>query len=77
MINYITKYTINTQTDINYRDNEGKIETNYKNENKIDYKDFKNVNLKNIDLKIICNNILLSFFCLAKNSIPENIANMV
>lgn len=50
----MTKYTIDTEIDVNYRDNKGKIETNYRNENETDYGDFEDINLE-----ITRNNILL------------------
>lgn len=55
-----------------YGDNVDKTKINYKNENKTDYKDFEDV-----DLKIICNNILLSFFHLTQNLVRENIASII
>lgn len=72
----MTKYTINTKTDVNYRDNEDEMKTNYEDENKIDYRDPENV-----DLKIICNNTLLPppwpYPYLAKNLVPKDIVSIV
>lgn len=62
---------------INYRDNKDEIETNYRGENKINYRDFDDVDFKNIDLKITYNNILLSFLYLAKNPVTKDIASMI
>ena len=87
----MTKHTIDTETSVDHGDNEGKTETNYKNENKTDYGDFENVDFEDVDFKyvdyedvdleITCNNTSLPpsqpFPCLAKNSILEDIANIV
>lgn len=85
MIDYIINHIKNTKISIkstDYKENEDKIKSNYRNENEIDFRnfeviDFKDVDLDNINLKIIFNNIFLSFFCLVKNLDLKNIANIV
>lgn len=56
----------------NYKDNESKTKIHYGNMIKINYRNFKD-----IDLEITRNNILLPSFCLAENPILENIASMI
>lgn len=45
---------MDTKTAIDYRDDKGKMEINYKDKNETDYKD-----LEDINLEITCNNTLL------------------
>lgn len=47
------------KTYIDYGNNEGEIDTNYEDENKTDYRDLVNIDIKDIDLEITQNNILL------------------
>lgn len=64
------KHKIDSETSIDYGDNNDKKEISYRDENKIDYGNHEDVNLKNvnledidlmdIDLQITYNNILLS-----------------
>lgn len=69
------KYTLDVEPSVEnivYRNNTSKTETNYGNENKINYGDFEN-----IDLKIICNNILLSLFYSIENLVLEDITSII
>lgn len=50
----MTKYTINTKSNLNNRHHEDKIETNYMDKNETDYRDYKDV-----DLEITRNNTKL------------------
>ena len=72
----MTKHTVDTEKVVDYRGNKGKTETNYGDENETDYRDFED-----IDLKITRNDTLLPpprpFPYLAKNSILEDIANII
>lgn len=76
MINYTTKYVIDTGIDVNYKDNKGETKTNYGDENKTNYR-----NHDDIDLEIFHNDILLpspqSFSHSAKNSILKDIISIV
>lgn len=48
------KYKMDTETGVDYRDNESEMEINYGDENKMDYGNFEDINLE-----ITRNNILL------------------
>lgn len=71
----MTKRIIDTKPGVkstDYRDNADETKTNYKDKNKMDYRDFEDINLT-----IIYNNILLPLFCSAENPVLEDIASMV
>ena len=59
MIDYLTKRIIDTETDVDYEDNEGELETNYEEENETHYGDLEDICLEDVDLEIIYNNTLL------------------
>lgn len=82
----MNKHTIDTKIRIDYKTNEGLIEKNYEDKNMTDYDDLEKFNLVDIDLKdvnikLICNNTSLFFiqslFHLAEHLISKYIASIV
>lgn len=71
----MTKCIINTEPCVkntDYRNNTNEIETNYKDKNKTNYRDFEDVGLE-----ITCNNTLLPPFCFAKYLVPKNTVSII